>query len=112
MYAADDAEFYYSKVDDAILLRVTEQRAAQADTTYGAIPAVFTARVRGSGFIEVRLDTPDGAVLTQVPVSSPDAFQKVSVEVAGLPTETYDLYIVFSDAGVAMDSWGFSAVGD
>ena len=113
VYTADDAEFYYSKADDAILLRVTEQSVAQADAAaQPTASAVFTARVCGSSFIEVRLDAPDGAVLTQLPVSSPDAFQTISVEVAGLPTGTHDLYFVFSDAGVAMDVWRFSAVGE
>lgn len=67
----------------------------------------FIAEVRGSGRVEVRVDSPDGAVLTSIDFDSADEFSVIySKSVKGVGG-FHDLYFVFSDKDIAVRNWQF-----
>lgn len=114
VYTSEFAEFRYSESAGAIQFYAAENIQ---DTNLGnapllETPVTFYANVKGTGRVEVRLDNPDGAVLTSVDFDSPNAFQTVyNTEVAAVGG-TRDLYFVCSDAGITVDSWTFVPTGD
>lgn len=67
----------------------------------------FIADVKGSGRVEVRVDSPDGAVLTSVDFNSDEGFSIIySKNVKGVGG-LHDLYFVFSDKDITVRSWQF-----
>ena len=66
----------------------------------------FAARLSGKGTVEVRLDAPDGKTVGALAVDSSDVHGlagKLSSGISGV----HDLYFVFSDSGMALESWKF-----
>lgn len=109
VYTSEYAEFRYSESAGAIELYAAE---SIQDTNLGnapllETPVAFCANVKGTGRIEVHLDSPTGTLLTSIDFDSPNVFQKVYNKEIGDVGGTRDLYFVFSDAGIVMDSWAF-----
>lgn len=73
---------------------------------FGKSASVFTAKVKGSGTIEVRLDAPDGETVGILTYDAGD-WQGVYAQLSENIKGVHDLYLVFSDAGMAMESWQF-----
>lgn len=72
VYSGIGCEFRYSKADDAINFWAVPQ---SEDSYEMAAPLSFSANVKGSGKIDVRLDARDGSILTSIEVNSPNAYQ-------------------------------------
>ncbi len=109
VYTSDYAEFRYSESASAIQLHAAE---SIEDVNLGnapllETPVTFYANVKGTGRVEVRLDSPTGDVLTSIDFDSPDAYQRVYSKEIGAVGGTRDLYFVFSDAGISMENWAF-----
>lgn len=68
----------------------------------------FTAKVKGSGRLEVRTDVPDGEVITAVEFSNYSEVITVTGEVVGKPEGMKNLYMVCSEADMEIFSWRFS----
>lgn len=108
IYISDYADFKYIAADDAIVFFASSvvgndaSSAPMLDT-----PVNFAANVQGSGTVEVRLDSPTGALLTSIAFDSPSqavtVTNAVDTEIGG----THDLYFVFSTAGTCMSAWQF-----
>ncbi len=62
---------------------------------------------KGTGRIEVRMDSPAGEVLTSIDFDSPDAFTTIYNREIAEVRDTHDLYFVFSDSGIAINAWAF-----
>lgn len=114
VYSSDNAEFRYSKADDAIAF-FSADTAGGADGTSDAPlldgPVDFLASVKGSGRIEVRLDSPTGEVLTSIDFDSKDQFTTIKNSEIAAIGGTHDLYFVFSDKYIAIHSWVFLSEG-
>lgn len=66
----------------------------------------FFAEAKGSGRIEVRLDKPDGEMLTSIDVDSEDftvMYNKSVGEIGGV----HDLYFIFSEKEITVRNWQF-----
>jgi len=110
VYTDEYAEFRYIKADDAIEFFAAES----VGSTTGNAPAVdapltFLASVKGTGRIEVHLDSPTGTLLTSLNFDSPSAFQTVYRDGITDIGGTHDLYFVFSSGNITMQSWCFTA---
>ncbi|MDE6783807.1 MAG: family 43 glycosylhydrolase [Ruminococcus sp.] len=113
VYTDDAAVLKYIKADDAIELFVLEGAGNAADDApLVDTPLSFTARVKGKGSIEVHLDEPTGDTLTSISFDSPDSFINVYSAPISDIGGTHDLYFVYSDVGVAMQSWVFAESSD
>lgn len=109
VYGDENAVFRYVGTDDAIELFVSESAgSAGGNAPLLETPVKFLASVKGIGRVEVRLDSPTGDILTSIDFDTPDAFTTIyNNEVAAIGG-THDLYFVFSDAGITMQSWCFA----
>lgn len=67
----------------------------------------FTANVRGTGRMEVRLDSPNGTMLTSLDFDTPDKFTEIYNPETSAIQGTHDLYFVFSDKDIAVRDWRF-----
>ena len=65
----------------------------------------FTANIKGSGTVEVRLDSPTGELVASVTKDN-----GIAAEIPDI-TGTHDLFFVFSREGMAVENWGFTAEG-
>lgn len=73
-------------------------------------PASFTAKIQGSGRLEVRLDDVDAEPVVCLDFDS-DELEEVSVDCDSLFTSVHTLYLFFSKAsGVKFDWWRFDEV--
>ncbi len=66
----------------------------------------FLAEAKGKGRVEVRLDKPDGEMLTSIDLDSDDftvMYNKFVGEIGGV----HDLYFIFSDKGITVRNWQF-----
>lgn len=108
IYISDYADFKYIADDDAIeffaspVVGGDNASAPVLDT-----PVTFAASVQGSGIVEVRLDSPTGALLTSVALDNPTQTVTVTNEAVAEIGGTHDLYFVFSNAGIRMNAWQF-----
>ncbi|MBQ8688604.1 MAG: carbohydrate-binding protein [Ruminococcus sp.] len=114
VYGTDYAEFRYSKSNDAIEFYAAE--IPSGNTTGNApllsAPVAFCGTVKGTGRVEVRLDSPTGTLLTSIDFNSPSAYQTIfNNEVAAIGG-THDLYFVFSDSNISMNAWTFAVTGE
>lgn len=110
VYGSDNAEFRYIKADDAIAFFADPNiaDAADSDAPLVDVPVTFVAAVKGKGCIEVRLDAPNGRLLTSIAFDSSNAYTAVkNTEVASVGG-THDLYFVYSAADVSMKAWTFA----
>ncbi len=110
VYYSDYAEFRYVKANDAIEFFAAENISSGGG---GNAPFIedetwFFANVKGTGRIEVRLDSPTGDVLTSVDFDSADKFVTVKSGAIAPVGGTHDLYFIFSGKDIAFDSWTFS----
>lgn len=110
VYYTDTTEFRYVKADGAIEFFAAENvdgLDGNANAPLLSDPVSFLANVKGSGRIEIRLDSPTGEVLTSIDLDSPDKFSTVrNNEHAGI-RGTHDLYFIFSDSNIAINAWTF-----
>ncbi len=109
VYTSEYAEFRYSESAGAIELHAAERIQ---DTNLGnapllEMPVAFCANVKGTGRIEVHLDSPTGNLLTSIDFDTPNAFRNIYNKEIAAVGGTRDLYFVFSDVGIVMDSWSF-----
>lgn len=108
IYVSDYADFKYIAADDAIVFFAS---SVVGDDTSSApmldTPVTFAASVQGSGTVEVRLDSPTGALLTSIAFDSPSQAVTVTNDVVTEIGGTHDLYFVFSTAGIRMSAWQF-----
>lgn len=110
VYTSDYAEFRYVGADDTIKLYAAAE--LPDGNTNGNAPLLeeqvtFLANVKGTGRVEVRMDSPDGTVLTSVDFDTPDKFSTICNKEIAQVGGTHDLYFVFSDADISIDSWRF-----
>ncbi|MDO4318643.1 MAG: glycoside hydrolase family 43 protein [Lachnospiraceae bacterium] len=83
----------------------SEPNADGKQPTYRSL--TFLAEVTGTGRIEVRLDSPNGALLTSLDFASADTFTTVYNKSVAEVGGTHELYFVFSGEGIAVKSWRF-----
>lgn len=110
VYSSDFAEFVYSADNDAIEFVAGKITDGSDNSSAPLVDAdlTFLAKVRGTGRIEVRLDSPTGHLLSFANFDSPDDFAVIyNNEVAPIGG-THDLYFVFSDADIEFESWAFA----
>lgn len=114
VYYSDYAELRYVKAKNAIELFAADQSStsggSNADLVDGKLS--FSATVKGTGTMEVRLDDPTGEILTSIAFDTPNAFKKVVTDSVAAVGGTHDLYFVFSDGSIAMKNWSFSLDSD
>ncbi len=72
---------------------------SRADMGDDSNPLGITAKIHGSGNVEIRLDSPDGTLVATV--SENDDTSDLTQNISGL----HDLYFVFSEKGMYIDSW-------
>lgn len=112
VYDGDNANLKYIKKDDAIELFVSDGSAsADSDAPLVDKPMTFYGKVKGKGRVEVRLDAPTGEILTSIDFDSADKYTTVYNSSVGAVGGTHDLYFVFSDGDISLDSWCFDTNG-
>lgn len=77
-----------------------------ADFGYGA--SEFTAKVKGKGRIEVRLDDINSAAVAAVEFDSGEFVKVRSNDFADFDGRNHNVYLVFSDADIELASWQFT----
>lgn len=110
VYYSDYAEFRYIKSDDAIEFFAAENAGGTGGNSNAPLldkPVDFLACVKGSGRMEVRLDSPTGEILTSIDFDSNDKFTTVRNSEIAPVGGTHDLYFVFSDKDITVSSWTF-----
>lgn len=108
VYTDDYAVLKYVKADDAIELFAAENAANTNNSPLVEKPISFAASVKGKGSIDVHLDAPTGDLLTSIAFDSPSSFTTVYSDPISNIGGTHDLYFVYSDQGVSMQSWLFT----
>lgn len=108
VYTDDYAVLKYVKADDAIELFAAENAADTNNAPPVEKPISFAASVKGKGSIDVHLDAPTGGLLTSIAFDSPSSFTTVYSDPISNIGGTHDLYFVYSDQGVSMQSWRFT----
>ncbi len=68
--------------------------------------SAFTAKVKGKGRIEIRLDNPEEQWVNAIEADSDD-YQGYLDRAKEKITGVHDVYIVFSDKGISLDNWRF-----
>jgi len=111
VYQGDGTAFRYVKADDAIEFFASQTAAAAANAPILNEKLRFLAEVSGSGTLEVRLDRPDGDLLTSVSFKNQSSSVIFSDEIAAVGG-THDLCFVFSEPGMTLRSWRFLKTGD
>lgn len=110
VYYSDYAEFRYIKSDDAIEFFAAENTGGAGGNSNAPLldrPVDFLASVKGSGRMEVRMDSPTGEILTSIDFDSKDKFTTIRNSEVAQVGGTHDLYFVFSDKDIAVNSWTF-----
>ena len=77
-----------------------------ADFGYGA--SAFTAKVKGKGRIEVRLDNPANEAVAFIEFDNADYARVRSAEFKQFDGRNHNFYLVFSGADIELDSWQFT----
>ena len=110
VYTSDYAVFRYIKADDAIELFATDASASDKNANAPLLetPVSFLANVKGKGRAEVRLDSPTGEVLSSLDFDTNGEYQNIYNHTVAPVKGTHDLYFVFSDADISMQSWTFA----
>jgi len=114
VYISDYAEFRYSDAAGAIQFYAD---ADIKDVNLGNAPLLdtkvaFYAKVKGTGRIEVHLDSPTGDLLTSIDFDTPNTFRNIYNKEISDVGGTRDLYFVFSNEGIVFDSWAFLPISD
>ena len=108
VYTDDYAVLKYIKADDAIEFFAAENMKNADDAPLVENPLSFVAKVKGTGSIEVHLDEPTGDILTSIAFDTPDGFTNIFSQPISNIGGTHDLYFVYSDKGISMQSWTFA----
>ena len=110
VYTSDYAVFRYIKADDSIELFAAEANTADKNANAALLEksVAFLADVKGTGRIEVRLDSPTGEMLSSMDFDTADSWQKIYNSAVAPVKGTHDLYFVFSEAGISMQAWTFA----
>ncbi len=77
-----------------------------ADFGYGA--SAFTASVKGKGRIEVRLDDISSEAVAFIEFDCADFTNIRSTAFSGFEGRNHDIYLVFSDPDIRLESWRFA----
>ncbi len=110
LYTSDFAEFRFNGTDGAIeFYSAPISNGGTSNAPLVDTPLTFMAEAKGSGRIEVRLDSSDGDVLTSVDFDSPDEFKTIYNTEVGEIGGTHDLYFVFSEGDISIRSWTFTS---
>ncbi|MBQ8296475.1 MAG: family 43 glycosylhydrolase [Ruminococcus sp.] len=112
VYTSDYAELRYIAADDAIELFGAAEipnGSTNGNAPLLEEPVTFYGKVKGTGRVEVRLDSPTGEVLTSIDFDTPDSYQTVYNSEVAQTGGTHDLYFVFSGADISLASWQFAA---
>jgi len=109
VYSSDNAVFRYIKADDAIELFAADASASDKNADAPALEktVAFLADVKGTGRIEVRLDSPAGELLSAIDFDTAD-YQNIYQTTVAPVGGTHDLYFVFSNPDISIRSWTFA----
>ena len=109
VYTSDYAEFRYNGADDAIVFYASAITDTGNSDNAPLVeePMTFYGNVKGSGRLEVRIDSPTGEILTSIDFNSPTEFTTIYSNNVSAIGGTHDLYFVFSNADIEFDSWLF-----
>ena len=109
VYTDEYAEFRYVEADGAIELFAAQSVSpVSGNAPLVEEPLIFLASIKGSGRIEVRLDSPTGSILTSIDFDSPNAYQTIRQDTVSEIGGKHDLYFIFSKADITMQSWCFT----
>ena len=111
VYSSDYAEFRYVGSDDAIKLFAAAEIPSGNTSGNAPLledPVTFYGTVKGTGRVEVHLDSPDGLLLTSIDFDSPDQYQTIFNKDVAQVGGTHDLYFVFSGKDISMKAWTFA----
>lgn len=75
---------------------------------FGCSASDFTANVKGSGRIEVRLDDISSKTVSFIEFNNADYTKVCSFNFAQFDGRNHNIYLVFSDADIEMQSWQFT----
>lgn len=73
---------------------------------FGENANIFTAKAKGKGRIEIRLDDPDAECIAAIEIDSED-YKGIYNRPEKKPEGVHDVYIVFSDKDICLDNWQF-----
>ena len=105
IYSSDSAVFKYIKDDDAIEFFLIPEASRSFYDTRNDLD--FSAEVKGTGRIEVRLDSAEGDILTFINFNSPEDFTTICSENVAEIGGTHDLFFVCSDKDITIRNWQF-----
>jgi len=110
VYTSDYAVFRYVKADDAIELFAADASASDKNANAPLLDksVAFLANVNGKGRVEVRLDSPTGEILSGIDFDTAGSYQNIYNNTVAPVKGTHDLYFVFSDADISVQSWTFA----
>lgn len=109
VYSSEYADFIYSKSADSIEFYASPviSSGSQNNAPLVSEPLTFYGTVKGSGRVEVRLDSPTGDLLTSIDFNSPNEYVTVYNKDVAAVGGVRNLYFVFSDKGITMKDWQF-----
>ena len=107
---SDGVDMVLTSIDKGDFVRVAGVDFA------GESPRLFVAALRcaqdkmADGAVQVRIDSPEGALLASLPVkdlTDREKFVRCETQVLASVQGVHDLYLVFAGDGFEMDSWQF-----
>ena len=109
VYSSEYADFIYNKSADSIEFHASPviPSDSENDAPLVSEPLTFYGTVKGTGRVELRLDSPTGDLLTSIDFESPDEFVTVYNKNVASVRGVRDIYFVFSDKGISMIDWRF-----
>ncbi|MBR0485462.1 MAG: family 43 glycosylhydrolase [Oscillospiraceae bacterium] len=110
VYTSEYAVFRYIKADDAIELFASDASVSDKNANAPLLetPVAFLANVKGKGRVEVRLDSPTGEILSSIDFDTAGEYQNIYNKAVTPVSGTHDLYFIFSEADISMQSWTFT----
>lgn len=109
VYVCDNAVFKYIASDGAIeLFALTAGEGSAVNAKPVEFPMTFFGQVKGTGRIEVHLDSTNGDLLTAIDFDTPDEFAYIYSNDVAEVGGTRDLYFVFSDGNIEFKAWQFA----
>ncbi len=110
VYASDYASFIYSKSADSIEFFVSPVDTDESINNGPVVeePLSFYATVKGTGRLEVRADSPTGAILSSVDFDTKGEYKTIYNNEVAAVGGVKDLYFVFSGSDIAFSDWCFA----